>query len=406
MDILLGLILTGALLLVGGVVAAIVLIAAFLFISPALKDRLTFSPNESGFFMFLEVREGTASCIIRGGEPIYTLTNNENGTFIRVFGHGEEGTLEDTEDSERKRVKLSDFLKEDGKSWRKPWRMYQQWIYDTTGLIPYVPFFTEPVTYSLPRLKELESLKEGSGDEVRFERVKDLTYFINHQIFTWYFLYRSVDIQKIPFTVMGSAQVSIDENKIREALFQTKSWNILLDMALKAVVRSKLRSQISVDVALGVVGEDLKAEGDVQDLNFNSKTSDNDLLKADRFSRLGTVITEGILDYEMQYQDGRRKLKDFGVIVGRVDINDLTDELSPADRAKFFAAAIGREEGRAIALRGKGEAEAAESLYAALQAAGGGTLAETIIKSNAFADGLRGSNGVQGLAAALTQRIQ
>ena len=73
---------------------------------------------------------------------------------------------------------------------------------------------------------------------------------------------------------MGSAQVSIDENKIREALFQTKSWNILLDMALKAVVRSTLRSQISVDVALGVVGDDLKAEGNVEDLNFKTKRSD------------------------------------------------------------------------------------------------------------------------------------
>ena len=53
------------------------------------------------------------------------------------------------------------------------------------------------------------------------------------------------------------------------------------------------------------------------------------------FSRLGRVISEGILDYKVEYQSGYRKLKDFGIIVGRVDINDLTDELSPADRAKF-----------------------------------------------------------------------
>ena len=68
-----------------------IFITAFLIFSPALKNRLTFSPNKPCFYMFLEVREGTASASFGGGEPIYTLTNNEHGTFIRVFGHGEEG---------------------------------------------------------------------------------------------------------------------------------------------------------------------------------------------------------------------------------------------------------------------------------------------------------------------------
>ncbi len=380
----------------------------FVALTPLLKERLKHDPNsqDGKFAMFAEVKEGTAMCIIRGGEPIYTISNNRRGTYVRVFPHGEESS---------EALLLKKFVRQKNlKPWVWFWRRYQQYIYETSGLFPYIPFFTEPYSYPLPRLEQVTAKRDDSVELVDYRQISDgpryRTNHVRHQVFTWYFVYRSVDIQKIPFTVIGSAQVSIRDDRVREALFATDSWNILLDMALREVVRSVLRSQISLDHALGVIGGNLKDER--EESRAKASEPEKDLVESDML-RLGQMIHSALKKYHIEHtdltQDNRsstkpKTLEEFGLVIGRVGINDLTDELSQTERAKFFAAAIAREEGRAAALRGMGEAEAAKALQSALMELEDSDLAREIVKGRFFAEGLRNSNAIEGLAGALTQR--
>lgn len=95
-------------------------------------------------------------------------------------------------------------------------------------------------------------------------------------------------------------------------------------------------------------------------------------------------------------------LLELGLDIQRIEIVDFADELPEAERARFFAAVIGREEGRAIDLRGQGTAKAEAALLAAHK--DGGEVSENIIKSRAVVDAAKGSDILAALAAGIARK--
>jgi regulator of protease activity HflC (stomatin/prohibitin superfamily) len=175
------------------------------------------------------------------------------------------------------------------------------------------------------------------------------------------------------------------------ALFGVDSWNVLLDQALNGAIRNFLKSTMTLDDVLGETPKDIWEKNKAPVIDFD-------------------VIAHGIRDrldaytIELKGEKGKKKmtLLELGLDIQRVEIVDFVDELPAAERARFFAAVIGREEGRAIHLRGQGTAKAEAELLAAHK--DGGEVSELIIKHRALVDAAKGSDILGALAAGFARK--
>jgi regulator of protease activity HflC (stomatin/prohibitin superfamily) len=240
-------------------------------------------------------------------------------------------------------------------------------------------------------------VKEDNGKRVYEVVAKgDPRYRSNHvrtAPFTWNFEFAGTDIQTVPYTVKGSAQVMIDKSKVKEALYLTESWNVLLDQALNSVTRSVVRGKVTIDMVIGAVEKEL----------WSDTTSGQAL------PLVAELIYEGVLKYELQGPTGcgyaGNKLADLGIIVLKVDITDFEDELDPEERKRIRASALGRQEGRARDLTGQGIAKEQEHMAAVL-AGLDPDLREAILKNRALVDAVNKGGSVETLVAALIGHLR
>jgi len=324
------------LVILSGILTAIV---GLLVVSPLFKNRLKHNPNKpKQLGLFVEVGTGRAVAIDFGGNYYYSIIG-----------------IEDQQGMEVASIRPDEAPKPaaTGVLYHCFWKWYKQYIWSTVQLHAYVPFFTIPKTYNLPRYDVIE--REGK----RVYEVIDQgnpRYRSNHvrvAPFTWNFEYAGAEIQTIPFTIKGSAQARIDEDLIETALYLTESWNVLLDQALNSTIRSVVRSEITLDMVIGTINRNIWEEN-VPD------------------AALGKIITDRIFARLNEYMFGSggggdayqgKTLHELGLIIYKVDITDFEyDGLSKEEMAGLRAAVLGRQEGRAIDQRGQGTAAAQEKL--------------------------------------------
>ncbi len=351
---------------------ALIGIILCLLLAPLYKEQLKHDPNEDNAVRTLiEVEPGRHSVIMQGGRPRHII---EGGMIGKKSISGDEEVTGD--------------VPEASESWFLSWYWWQWYMYKTTGYHAYFPFFTKPYTYELPRYALQDDAESG---ERKYVFKRDRSNHVRVETTTWYFEYRGVEVQKVPFTVRGSVQFRIVPGCVKMALFGVDSWNILLDQALNGAIRNFLRGKVTLDDILGVTPAELWAKKETPDIDFNA-------------------IAHGIRNQLDAYQidikgtddSTPRNLLQLGINIQRVEIVDFSDELPKEERARFFAAVIGREEGRAIHLRGQGTAKAEAELLAAHK--DGGEVSETIIKSRALVDAAKGSDILAALAAGFARK--
>lgn len=307
------------------------------------KEELTHDPDKSEkLYLYIEVGQGRAAAITQGDKPIRIIQGGESPEFsFQAFGL---------------------------------WWLYQKIIHKATGLYPYIPFFTEPNAYNLPRYR----VKEADGHKVYTVVEEGKPGYRSNHVRTeptdWGFKYDGVDVQLIPFTAEGFAQYYIDKNLVEEAYYGTNSWNTLLDIALSSTIRSVLRSSATIDNILGAVPK---------------KIWDPKIPADDFATTIVPAIMEGLKTFKVK---DNKTLADFGIVVTRIDFTDFKDELDDKERAKLLAAVLGREAGRAADLTGQGVAKAQKDLLEAHGAGGGASDAviqgEALVRAAATDGGL------------------
>lgn len=320
------------------------------------KEKLTFKAFEpTKVSLFIQVDKGRAAVIEMGGRPIRVIQGGQMPSFTLTA------------------VGL--------------WWAYQLIVYKTIGLYVFIPFFTNPKTYPLPRYE----MEEGDGHKVyRAIKAADPNFRSDHvrtAITTWGFHLKGVDVQKVPFTVDGSVQYHIDRNKVEESLYLTDAWNVLLDQAINTLVRSILRKQITLDELLGSLPKDIWETDEVVETDTLGE-------------KLAQIVKVALDDYKFEFEGKDYHLRDLGIIVLKVDFTDFKDELEPAQRAQLLAGVLGREEGRGLSLKGQGVGESQQKQLAAVE--GAGKLGPQVIAADALVRA-SGAGNLNALLAALIQ---
>lgn len=367
--------------LISGIIFGVLIAVIFLLLLvPFFKDDFTHhpahTPEEDKFKFLIEVQQGRETVITQGGRPLYII---EGGNF----------------------------KPEEGEAFHWLWWLYQSYIYDITGLHVYIPYFTKPHVYDLPRYDAREKDGKLEFHVVPQESPRYRSNHVRVETTTWYFIYTGVDVQRIPFTVTGAVHFRIIPGMAIRALFDIESWNVALTMALNSTVREHLRENLTLDQLLGTIPRDIWEKQMPKGKDIDKE-------------RLGKDLEEALEKYEFKrvtYEDPRNlvegqspkeektqsvKLNYFGIDIQRVDIVDLEDELEGAQREQFYAAAIGREKARARALEGKGQAEAEEALRAVHDK--GGEMSKEIIRGRALVDAAKGSDILGALAAGVARK--
>lgn len=361
-----------ALTAIAGVPAGVTI---FLLVSPLLKERLLHDPDSPDKLgMFVEVGTGRSVAIDYGNSFYVAIDGDQNGPYPI--------------DSE-----TSSLLS-------RLWMLYRSYIWWATKLHVYVPFFTEPKTYDLfPRYKPVTI--DGKRDYVPVEK-SDSGYRSNHvrtSPFTWIFKYTGIDLQTIPFTVVGSVQVLIDKTKVKEALYVAESWNILLDQAIYSVIRAIVLSKLNIDMVLGTVSKELWA---------NQSNASETEAYTDMVAKL---IFEGLMEYRFKKPivvDGEEiaepSLADLGIKGLRVDITDFKDELTEDERAKLRSPVLGRQEGRARDLNAQGIAQEQRHMADVLKELDP-DLRESILSNRALVDAVSKGGTIETLLTSLTKKF-
>lgn len=356
-----------------GVVMAPVamLIAAPLFFKEQFKHdpaRKSDSERPEKIGMFIEVQQGRSAVIVKGGKPLYVI---------------EGGKHEPEEDEAVLYV----------------WYLFQKYCFNLTGYHAYIPYFHKPHVYGVPHY----ALNRHNIPGYQLIGEGDAGYWSNHvrtEPTTWHFVFTGVDIQKVQFTIKGSALIRIVPGMEIPALFDIDSWSELLNQALESTIRNYMRAMVSLDEILGRVSQNLWDESS----------------EATHMDKIAKEIKDNLRDYkvtnrslkEVPPEGGKpsfdasstKKLIEFGIDIQRLDLRDFDCE-SAEERAKFAAAAIGREEGRRKSLEGQGIAEAEEKLLAVHD---GGEASLAIIKNRGFVDAVKGSNVVETVLGALARK--
>ncbi len=338
-------------------------IGVFAIVSPIFKDVLLHNPDYPGR-IGMYVKVGTS--------------RNVSIDFGNTFYYSIDG-----DDYERRPVPAH-FL---------PWYLYKQYIMLTTRYHVYLPFLTEPKSYDLTPRRRLAS---DDGGKVVYELIRegDKGFRSNHvrtAPTTWLFRYGGAEIEKLPFAIQGSLQISINKNKVRDALYLTESWNVLLNQALNSVIVAVVRTEINIDMVLGKISQNLW---------------DEPPKKSNLYGFVAKLIYEALMDYHFSDKAGDehagKTLADLAITIYRVDITDIDDELSPQERTGLRASTLGREQGRARHLNDQGIALGQESMLEVLK--DNTDLAKDLLKSRAYVDALEKANTLEALFASLIQK--
>jgi len=350
---------------IAGIIVAIVL---FLLISPLLKEQLLHDPNDpKKLGMFVQVGTGRAVAIDWGGNYADHIDGDDKGPkeSTALFGL---------------------------------WMLYKQYVWRQLQLHVYVPFFTEPKTYDLPRYDVIEKDGKRVYEVVGKDNPRYRSNHVRTAPFTWSFEFAGTDIQTVPYTIKGSAQVVIDKTKVKEVLYLTESWNVLLDQALNSVTRSVVRAKVTIDMVIGAVEKNLWTDDAPSEKNTDGVTS-----------LVAELVYQGLMKYRFDDQIGGefagKKLADLGIKILKIDITDFEDELTEVERLDLRSSVLGRQKGRARDLQGQGIAKEQEHMAAVLQSLDP-DLRESILKNRAFVDAVNKGGSAETLIAALVGHLR
>lgn len=332
-------------------IGTLLTLVIFALISVFFKDTFAHDPNGEKWYAFMvKVPLHHTVIIQKGGRPTHVL---RGGPIPKKDKHLEDEPAVDDDDLADGYDRKDPYQNGNGLPVKSNalfglWMLYKSFIMNVTGYHVFFPFFYAPSTYALPRY----IVREEDGKKI-FTVYEDRSNHIRNEIFTWYFEYTGAEIEKVPFTIKGSAQVRIQRFKEGAALFKTDSWNVLLDQALNSVVRGLVRKKLALRDVIGGVDDEL----------WDTKKED----RPDVYREVAQDILNELLGYAIGAEDKdgdgtvdadsrQVKLIDLGINIERIDIIDFEDELSPDERKLIRAAVLAKEEAKGDVLKGRAEA--------------------------------------------------
>lgn len=383
------------------------------------RVQLKHDPNEdSQVRLAVEVEENRAVVIERAGKPIRIIYGGLNLEQLEKLDEDLDpkeaeklyaGIELKTHDTDTGKALLKYRLRDDirspflgkrfGEFLYRLFRWYESYIYNATGLYAYVPLFTKPKVIPLPRYR----VKPRDGNNV-YTVVEEGTegYNTNHvrtTIEPWYFEYKGVDIQGIPFKVTGSVMYSIAENGVRDALYKTSAWNVVLDQAAITVIRSTVRNDATIERILGKVGLDGKAGP--------TKKKAGDAVE-ELYDLLGKDVLENMQKFVFKKEGGDMTLQDVGINLHGVLFNDFDPDLTDAELVQLRSPVLQHRVAQGIEMVGKANARNQKRLVDAHK--DGGEASEQIIKGDALVRAASSQSGgntlLDALAGVFIQRNQ
>lgn len=336
-----------------GVITSLYVLAFF---SKFMKKKLLHDPNnDSRIAMFIAVDENRQVIIEREGNPIRIISGGKNPDKAEVI----------VENQARSPI-AGDLL-------YNLFKGYEQYIFKALGLYVYVPYFTKPKV--IPLTRYVVTPEEG---ENVYRLKSDYTNHVRNAMTTWYFEYKGLDIEGIPFTISGSLQYRIDPTKVREALYYTDAWNVLLDQTAISVIRSTVRHKSTIDKVIGKTSSKIWGDGR-------------------RGQDLYNVLSKLVLNNLISHTFGEnRNLADVGIIVTDVMFNDFEPELTEDEKLQLRAPALQLRVARGQTAIGDAVAANHGKLIAVHK--DGGETSERILTADAM---VRASQGSGGLVEAL-----
>lgn len=347
----------GVLLGIFGIFLGVVVL---LLISPFYKGILTNDPKfPDKFALFTQVEPGRSKLKMRGGRAIGILREKH-------AGGGPEWS--------------ANFL----------WSLYEKYVYAFIGMrVIGIPLIQKLYTYKLPRYRAIDIDGKKIFSVVDENDLGFRTDHIRNAYTTWYFEFSGAEVDTVPATVKGSVQIRILEGREMDALFKTDSWNVLLDQALNSVIRSIMRSQVSLDQIMGSVSQDIWNDAGAHE---------------DTYEKARDLLRDGLKNYRIETGDGAKTLPELiGLQIDRIDIIDFAPDLSPDELVKLSAPAILRQQARARSLAGQGDAEYQKKVLEAVQS-GDPKLAKASIKAEAFVKAA-GSGSLDALVAGALKKL-
>lgn len=316
-----------------GIIAGVVLL--FLF-APLFAGMLTNDPqNPDKIAFFTSVEPGQAKAVMRGGQFKYFLYNREGYGPIESQKNTTPGRYWFFEEGQK--------IFDGASLGILPWSLWKKYVRRITGLetIGVWPFQTI-YTYELPQVKR--ELVEGTYQIVAHPESR--SDHVRIRPFTWYFRIEGAEIERIPFRIEGSVQV-IGENPFL-ALFNTDSWNIVIDQAIASAGRDIVQAQFTLSDVIGSVLKEL------DDSNEEIKQEHQTAL-----NKISGALQGKLSEYALELGEGTTEsqtLKSFiGLTIGKVEITDLIPELEEEQLERLRAEAFARPEASAREIEGKGE---------------------------------------------------
>jgi len=324
----------------GIVLGGLLTVTTVLLAAPFFPRLFKHDPdNQTPVQLYVEVGANRAVAIERAGNPIRIIIGEGEIEGIQREIYGEV--------VEARSPILGDAL-------YNLFSLYERYVYRLTGNYAFVPFITKPKVLPLPRY-EIRQIG-GRNKYVPIEE-GDPKYFTNHvrtSLTTWYFEYKGIEVQGVPFTIFGSIQYSIDPQKVAEALYKTNAWNGLLDQASYSVIRRVVRSKATLEGVIGRVEKDLWQEPGVNEEEEEVNRMAENCLKA---------LTEYTFEFEKEGGgEGIEKLSDVGIRIHGVLFNDLDPEIEGQELVTLRAPAIKQRQARGDYLLGSAVAENQEKL--------------------------------------------
>ncbi len=330
-------------------------VVTLLLLAPFFKGKLMNHPRYPGkFALFTKVEPNHAKIRMRGGRAISIIRGVHENVPVTWS---------------------SNIL----------WSLYQRYVYWLIGMhVIGIPLIQTIYTYKLPRYRtvEIDGKKEFRVVEEGDNGFR--TDHVRNELTTWYFQFSGAEVDTVPVTVKGSVQIRIREGRENDALFKTDSWNVLLDQALNGVIRSVIRTEITLDQLIGAVDRDIWKD--------NEKDRDNETYESVR-----NLIQKRLLEYEIK---GELLADLIGLEIARVDIIDFSPDLTPERLAELSAPALERQAARARAIAGQGEAEYQSKVLQAISENENPELAIENLKAEAFVKAAK-AGSLDALAAGL-----
>ncbi len=363
------------------VVIVMTLVVGFFAIALIYPEPFKNDPNNLKWYQFVvKMAKNRSGVVVRGGRPMYVIRGIDKDP-VRYH------------------------------TWPL-WVWYQELMFKTWKLQVHVPYFEQMEIRKLPRRRRvIESgvtlIEDVEPDNTNHVRIGPTTWPIEVagtftdgvRINVKAGVVYQIRTGEVPGKINENTGLPLQQEMV--ALFTIDAWNEVLDQASIATIRKLMASKaVRLQMIVGQAEKELWTD-------LPSVTDDDSVDEDNPYYIISRLIKKQLDKWHLKVDGEDCTLYDLAIDIQRVDIYDF-EVNDPELERELAAAAIGQKAGQGAALRGQGQAAAQEALldvYRKVPEEVREVMRE-MIRSQAFEQGLKGTDPLSALLAAVTQNQQ